>query len=381
MSTIVNCWNEWDPLKRVILGSCRGSSLPFPDPSWDHTQLSIPNYHGPMPQEMQDAAEEQMDGFQRIMEKRGIIVDRPKEINTYQPSGTPDWTVPLQRGCQPPRDVFFPLGNEILECPMCLRTRYYEAFNFRDILQKYFHEDPNFQWSSAPRPRLRDEYFEAGYWQNFKWVWDDETKQKRMEACHYHMLEREPLFDAADGQRYGKDILFMRSAVTNECGWRWFAQYYTAKGFRVHKIALPDTNFQPWHVDGMLTPIKPGIVMVCPVAMPLPEKLQQFYKRNDWEMVECAPPTHYFDYRHGVLDEHQGPYWISANILALSPNTVAVEAHETAYCEQLDKMGFEVVPVPFEQAVPFGGSLHCSTVDVYREGTLQDYFPNQIPGF
>jgi glycine amidinotransferase len=29
----------------------------------------------------------------------------------------------------------------------------------------------------------------------------------------------------------------------------------------------------------------------------------------------------------------------------------------------------------------FGGGLHCSTVDIHREGDMEDYFPKQIPGF
>jgi len=69
------------------------------------------------------------------------------------------------------------------------------------------------------------------------------------------------------------------------------------------------------------------------------------------------------------------------NTLSLGPNKICVEAHEEKYMEQLDKLGFEVIPVPYDKVVPFGGSLHCTTVDVYREGDLEDYFPNQIEGF
>ena len=65
------------------------------------------------------------------------------------------------------------------------------------------------------------------------------------------------------------------------------------------------------------------------------------------------------------------------NTFALGPNTICVEAHETAYCEQPDKMGIELVPVPYEQVVPFGGELHCTTLDISRESSLEDYFPNQ----
>jgi glycine amidinotransferase len=31
--------------------------------------------------------------------------------------------------------------------------------------------------------------------------------------------------------------------------------------------------------------------------------------------------------------------------------------------------------------VPFGGSLHCTTLDVYREGTCEDHFPKQVSGY
>ena len=45
--------------------------------------------------------------------------------------------------------------------------------------------------------------------------------------------------------------------------------------------------------------------------------------------------------------------------------------------EQLDKIGMEVIPVELRDAYAFGGGLHCCTADVYREGTIKDYFPKQ----
>ena len=66
------------------------------------------------------------------------------------------------------------------------------------------------------------------------------------------------------------------------------------------------------------------------------------------------------------------------NVLIVDHKTVVAEASEVYQCEQLDKLGFEVIPMPFRDAYPFGGGLHCATADVYREGSLEDYFPNQI---
>ena len=36
MTKIVNCWNEWDPLKRVIVGRPEGTCIPAPNPGWWH---------------------------------------------------------------------------------------------------------------------------------------------------------------------------------------------------------------------------------------------------------------------------------------------------------------------------------------------------------
>lgn len=34
MPKIVNSWDEWDPLKRVIVGRPEGTSVPAPEPAW-----------------------------------------------------------------------------------------------------------------------------------------------------------------------------------------------------------------------------------------------------------------------------------------------------------------------------------------------------------
>ena len=73
--------------------------------------------------------------------------------------------------------------------------------------------------------------------------------------------------------------------------------------------------------------------------------------------------------------------WIALSRLILDPKTICIEAVETPMMELLDKYGFEVIPVPFFEVSPFGGGLHCATADVHREGSLEDYFPNQIDGF
>ena len=105
------------------------------------------------------------------------------------------------------------------------------------------------------------------------------------------------------------------------------------------------------------------------------------FKKNDWELIPAARPSHIYKDKIRIFGQYDRASWISMNTFSIDPKTVCVEAHETAYMEQLDKLGFEVIPIPYEAVIPFGGALHCTTLDVYREGSCEDYFPNQTPGY
>jgi glycine amidinotransferase len=338
------------------------------------------------PQEMVDAANEQMDNFVRILETRGIIVDRvevhpimlePRAIST------PDWTQLNMRGINCPRDLFLPVGNEIMEAPGTQRSRWYEYLNLRPIFERYFKEDPDFLWTAAPKPRLTDESFVKNYYYDFEHTWDAETKRKYMYDWRFQLTEKEPLWDAADAARCGKDIFWQASSVTNRSGMDWLKRYFGAKGIHIHPVMFDNQEYyHPWHIDVSLIAVRPGLVITNPVGPLMTEEAIQLFKKNDWQMVEAAPPTHFYKNTITVFgEEREGPDWISMNTLSLGPNTIAVEAHELKYIDQLTKLGFEVVEVPYEKVVPFGGSLHCTTLDVYREETCEDYFPKQIPGY
>jgi len=388
MAKIVNCWNEWDPLKRVVLGRPEGTQIPAPEPAWEYDcpRGGFPlGRWGMFPQEMVDKANDQMENFASIMEKRGIMVDwvevHPVMLEP-RPVSTPDWTQLNMRGTNNPRDLFLPVGNEIMETPCCKRSRYYEYLNLRPLFERYFKEDPEFLWTSAPRPRLTDESYEENYYYNYNHVWTKEEKRSRMNDWKFQLTEKEPLWDAADAARIGKDIFWECSAVTNRSGLDWLKRYFGAKGIRIHPV-LFDNYLHPWHIDVNLIPLRPGLVMYNPQWPPITEEAVKLFKMNDWEMIPAAKPVHWYDNPITQLDAEQGggTSWISMNTLSLGPNTICVEFHETAYCEQLDKLGFEVIPVHYEQVLPFGGSLHCTTLDVYREGDCEDYFPKQIPGY
>jgi glycine amidinotransferase len=378
-------------LKRVIVGRPEGTQVPAPEPGWWHSypDQGFPlGTYGKFPQDMVDAANEQMDNFVQMMEKRGIIVDRVvvhPELAEVRAYSTPDWTQLNARGTNNPRDLFLPVGNEIMESPGSLRSRWYEYLNLRPLFERYFKEDPEFLWTAAPKPRLTDESFEKNYYYNFEHVWTEDEKRTRLKEWRYHLTEKEPLWDAADASRCGKDIFWQCSSVTNRGGMDWLKRYFGAKGIRIHPIQFNATSgywLHPWHIDVDLIALRPGLAIYNPEIPILTEEAVNLLKLNDWELVAAEKPMHVYKDAVNILGHKLGTTsWISMNTFSLGPNTVCVEAHEERYMEQLAKLGFEVVPVPYDAIYPLGGELHCTTLDVYREGKLEDYFPKQIPGY
>jgi len=384
VSKIVNTWNEWDPLKRVIVGRADGACIHAPEPGWviDCPKGGFPlGTYGPFPQEMIDVANEQLDNFCKILDERGVVVDRAVPIDFKREISTPDWKTECMHPCMPPRDVLLPMGNEILECTMSIRARWYEYLCYRPLLEEYFREDPEFEWTAAPKPRLTDESYEADYFHNFRNVWDDEEKEKRLIERRFHLTDKEPLFDAADGARCGKDIFWQASAVSNDPGIDWLRRHFEPKGFRIHVVQFAE-DYLPWHIDIDLIPLRPGLMMYNPEFYPIMPELKELLETNDWEFVPAAEPVHEYDLSPATAGRDLvGRQWISMNTFSIDPQTVCVEASETKYQEQLNQLGFEVIPVEFANVFPFGGGLHCATLDVYREGNCEDYFPNQVEGF
>ena len=373
--TVVNSWNEWDPLKHVIVGRADGTMIQAPEPAvvrdWPKDGFPAGTY-GPLPKEMEAKANEQLDNFARILEKRGIRVDRPTPIDFSQTVQTPDWVQKSMFGCMPPRDLLLTVGSEILEATMSYRSRWFEYIVYRPLLERYFQEDPNFKWEAAPKPRLTDKTYKLDFWDKFEPLSEENQIRKFTMKREWVLTEQEPCFDAADIGRFGKDLFVQRSSVTNASGISWLRRHFP--NHRIHEVLFREAH--PMHIDATFVPLRPGLALSNRQRVPLDPELKKLFKKNDWEIVECAEPAHKEKAKFSFCS-----VWLSMNILVLDPKTICVEEQETAQMEQFDELGFEVIPVPMWDVAAFGGGLHCATADVYREGKCKDYFPKQVKGF
>ena len=366
---IVNSWNEWDPLKHVIVGRADGFCVPPNEPAYEfHIPESseLKGKPGARFSEAVDKANKQLDYFVHLLEKRAIQVDRPQPLDFSQAVKTPDWEIDSMMGCMPPRDVLLTIGNEILEATMCQRSRWYEYLSYRPLLQKYFEADANMRWEAAPKPRLTNSSFKTEY---FSESISTEKRRHMVTQKDFVLTEIEPLFDAADVCRMGKDLFVQYGLTTNLKGINWLRRHFP--NLRTHIVNFPG-DLYPSHMDATFVPLKPGLC-INNRSRPLPKAQRKIFEINDWEIVESAQPIH-----KTSPPLCSSSVWLSMNCLIIDQKTVCVEASEVHQIEQFDKLGFEVIPIPFRDVYPFGGGIHCATADVYREGNMQDYFPKQV---
>ncbi len=366
--TIVSSWNEWDPLKHVIVGRADGGCIPAPEPALDAKvpeDSDMRGQYGPRPQETVDRANALLDNFASMLEKRGVIVDRPTPLDFNQPTATPDWETETMFGCMPPRDVLLTVGKEMLEATMSYRCRWFEYLCYRPLLQRYYMEDPKMRHESAPKPRLTNADYRPDY------LSEKIGEQKRLEWTadkYFVTTEEEPLFDAADVLRFGKDLVVQHGFTTNLKGIDWLQRHYP--DLRVHAVNFPGDPY-PIHIDATFTPLRPGLILNNPQRR-LPDDQRAMFEKNGWEIVDAAQPAH-----NAPPPLCYSSVWLSMNVLVLDPKTVCVEKTEVYQAEQMDKLGMNVLEVELRDAYAFGGGLHCCTADVYREGSCEDYFPKQ----
>ncbi len=351
----VNSHNEWDPLEEVIVGRLEGSVMPANQPG---LRRSIPPTLGmllpllggwPYPPFLVRRAQRELDGFVRLLESEGVRVRRPDILQGRRKFRTPLWSsTGFTTAC--PRDGFLVLGNEILETPMSWRCRHFEGLAYRSLFREYSRAGAC--WVAAPRPSLQDDLYDPTY-----------RVPRTGPPTRYVLTEAEPVFDAADFVRCGRDLFGIRSNVTNLAGLDWL-QNHLGDRYRIHLIESRCNR--PLHIDTTYVPLAPGKAMINPDVVD-PGRLPAILK--SWDILIPPQP-----------DPLPGPYlslcsaWLSMNVLSLDHRRVVVERSQLSMRRALKDWGFEPIPCDFRNYAPFGGSFHCATLDIRRRGELQSYF-------
>ncbi|MGK7944310.1 MAG: amidinotransferase [Microcystaceae cyanobacterium] len=354
LSCPVNSYNEWGRLEEVIVGHLEGAIIP---PYHVTVTYNIPPKTARLyrlfagrryPKFLLKKAQQELDEFIHILQAEGVKVRRPDLIKGTRSFKTLFWqSKGFCTAC--PRDGFLIIGNEIIEAPMAWRCRYFEAVAYRSLFKEYFNQGA--KWTAAPKPELRDDLYDYQF-----------RPGQKGEPIRYVINEFEPVFDAADFVRCGQDLFVTQSNVTNRAGINWLRRHLGAQ-YSIHEIESSCPT--PMHIDSTFMPLAPGKVLINPDYINI-DRLPKILK--GWDILVPPEP----DPIKGVPS--MCSKWISLNVLMLDEKRVIVERDQHSLIKAFKDWGFEPIPCPFINFAPFGGSFHCATLDIRRQGVLESYF-------
>ncbi|XYH92702.1 amidinotransferase [Sorangium sp. So ce1128] len=359
-SPVVNAHNEWDPLEEIIVGVLDGQCVTPWEPGFgamipDEKLDLVRSYHQmnagkPYTSAQVMPAQRELDEFVHILEVEGVTVRRPDPMDCSIPFSTPDFPSTTGYGDQyPARDALTAIGDEIIEATMSWRSRYHAILPYRRLIKEYLRQGA--RWVSAPRPQMSDELYLTNH-------------RRDPNSWEWVTTEFEPVFDAADIIRCGKDIFVQRSHTTNESGIEWLRRHL-GDTYRVHRVEFHD--HRAVHIDATFVPLAPGKMLVNP-DRPIKE-LPSIFKNSGWELLPC-PRTTYPKNR----PDFRSFEWLVMNVVSLDEQRIIVEKEEETFIRALKDWGFKPIPVAYRNCYKHGGSFHCSTCDIRRRGTLQTYF-------
>jgi glycine amidinotransferase/scyllo-inosamine-4-phosphate amidinotransferase 1 len=304
---MISSHNEWDTLKRVVVGTAVHANWPGNDPvfakesektTWKETP--VPN--GPVPQHIIEETEEDLGVLCSTLSGLGVEVLRPANFNFQQHGG-------MYNYC--PRDRFLVFGETVIDTPMMYPCRDMEYQCYVDIL-----EDAK-KIISMPR-------------------------------------DQGLILDAANILRLGPNrMLYLESASGNKAAYYWLLSNLPTN------TSIELCNFYSGvHIDSTIVTLREGLVLLngsrvtannCPNAF------------KDWETIyiDDVVPQNFYQYPYASK-------WIAMNMLSVGPDTVIIDKHQHNLIKMLEQRNFTVIPLELRHSRTLGGGFHCVTLDLLR---------------
>jgi scyllo-inosamine-4-phosphate amidinotransferase 1 len=347
MENKINSHTEWGQLKEVIVGRCDFAQIPKIKNKDIHC-VDYANYDeiehlpgGLYDDKIREETKEDLDNFSSQLSNLGIKVHRPEIVDHSLVFSTPDWTTDgYYSYC--PRDSMLIVGDTLIETPMPLRSRFLETFAYKKILKDYLKNGS--RWISAPKPQLPEELYDRG----------DLSKNT--------LTEFEPVFDAANVIKCGKDLFYLVSNSGNKSGAQWL-ESFLGPTYRIHLL----TDVYAYvHLDTTIMPLSPGVVLLNPSRVN-ENNLPTYFKT--WNKIWAADPI------STPFEEHWAAAspWLGMNILSINEKLIAVEERQSNLIKQLESNGFDILPVKLRHCRTLSGGPHCVTLDTVRDEILEDY--------
>ena len=368
----VNSWDEWSPLREVVVGSPVNFDLPSPELSFKlffHDNVDRDFWHtGPgktgdvtVKRQYLEELYEDVDEFASALTDLDVLVHRPLEMPSVVDVRTPYWESSPTPALNV-RDQTMVLGDEIVETPPQVRSRYFENDLLKPLFYRYFAAGS--RWTVMPRPVMTDRSFDLSYVRDGGCDGAASEAVYRQEPSPYD-VGVEMMIDAAQFTRFGRDVLVNVTTEHNELAVRWLERH-CGGAFRFHRVYRMTDN----HLDSTVLPLRPGLLLVRHegVRDMLPEPLRK------WDVLSPPEPSPGAFPDYDDTDLMLASRFVDLNVLSISPDTVVVNSLYPELVKLLENEGMTVVPVRHRHRRLVGGGFHCFTLDTVREGGPEDYF-------
>lgn len=400
MNNQYNIWNKWDPLRTVMLGDCYSADF-FRD-------IKNPRIKSALTR-IADETQEDLAYYEKVLKDFGCNVLRPdldprdSILNYMDNSGQLCNGVP--RSPLQPRDCQVVIGNSLFYTGQ-------DHYTIKERLDKY-----NASYNQVHGP-LNEFMFQnykgdnAPDWPDYTQYLESFVTAKNYSANQDVNIEIESIHSQESEYKFfpvnapsitvvGKDIYFDEIVEHLDDPRLNYFQFYINQfkalfsEFRCNVLNVGGHNDSSFHT------IKPGAIL----------SLREVQRYNDtfpgWDV--CYLPNQSWDKVRDFLNlkkKVNGKWWLpgeesndeftnfvetwlqdwvgyveetvfDVNVLVLDEHHVCVNNMNPDVIKFLKKHNMEPVHVPWRHRYFWDGGLHCITLDLYRKGKQQDYFPQR----
>lgn len=378
---MVNTFNDWDPLEEIIVGSAKNYVSHDRELSFDtfyHENLFRSDWAYPRLNQVRKKSigerawkiaerytrelSEDVEQLANTITSFGIKVYRPLELpKDPSPIAGLGWQAPPVPALNL-RDNTLIIGNEIIETPPAIRSRYLETRLLGKVFADFFERGA--EWTTMPRPLLTDASFDLSYARDIETTLGGPTEAIKDPRPGPYDIGIEMILDGAQVLRLGKDVIINVANENHHKGYKWLKRHLEPT-YRVHMVYRMSDN----HIDSMILALRPGVFLARHDG--IRELMPESFKNWKYLIPPVPDAANFPSYNDGDL-VLTSPY-IDLNVLSLSPEHILVNEDCKELINFLECEGFDITPVRHRHRRLFGGGFHCFTLDTVRRGDLVDY--------
>ena len=325
---MINVYDEFTQLKEVILGDVNMGLTKYLD---FHEKEIVT--------EILLETKDNITEIQKIYESCGIKVHRPKISKQFdQQIMTPYFNTNGIRNPLSPRDPFIVLGDCILETAGYREDMMFEFLYYKEIFLNKFKTHKS-RWVKMPAPSYTNDIDE----------------------------DIEPILDAAQIMRLGKNIIVSEYGAANLPGVDWLKRH-----FPEFDIIGAGKKIQG-HIDAQIKIVRPGLLISPHPSSDLPNCF------SNWNVIHPVDASGNHLNSQGILfrDDDVENTFPSCAMMSLNEDTVFCYEHwkdsHKDFITTLENNKLNVIFVPFKHQHWFNQGLTCLTMELHRVGGKENY--------